>query len=107
MRPFPLLHGAVGDIYPEAVQLKKGECVIRVMLRHDDAALLEKLKVCPPSRWPSAFPCFSLLSSAVLLQLCTCWLYLTCSDSSRRARSAPAAASARLTQPEAHVKPPA
>lgn len=36
---------AVGDIYPEAVQLKKGEHVIRAVLRHDDAALLEKLKV--------------------------------------------------------------
>ena len=35
----------MGDIYPEAVQLKKGEYVVRVALRHDDAGLLEKLKV--------------------------------------------------------------
>jgi tripeptidyl-peptidase-2 len=36
----------VGDIYPEAVQLKKGDYTLRLWLRHDDAALLEKLKVC-------------------------------------------------------------
>jgi len=35
----------VGDIYPEPVQLRKGEYTIRAVLRHDDAALLEKLKV--------------------------------------------------------------
>lgn len=35
----------MGDIYPEAVQLKKGDYVIRLWLRTDDAALLEKLKV--------------------------------------------------------------
>ena len=34
----------VGDIYPEAVQLKKGEYTIRAVLRHDDAALLDRLK---------------------------------------------------------------
>lgn len=39
------LPAAVGDIYPEPVQLKKGEYTIRAVLRHDDAALLEKLKV--------------------------------------------------------------
>lgn len=44
--PLPLLfgHAAVSDIYPEGVQLKKGEYVLRAMLRHDDAALLGKLK---------------------------------------------------------------
>lgn len=41
----PLRPRAVGDIYPEAVQLKKGDHVIRVLLRHDDAGLLEKMKV--------------------------------------------------------------
>ncbi|PRW39066.1 Tripeptidyl-peptidase 2 isoform A [Chlorella sorokiniana] len=38
---------AVGDIYPEPVQLKKGEYTIRVVLRHDDAGLLDKLKAMP------------------------------------------------------------
>lgn len=38
---------AVGDIYPEAVQLKKGDYVIRACLRHDDAALLDKMKAMP------------------------------------------------------------
>ena len=37
----------MGDIYPEAVQLKKGDYTIRVILRHDDAALLERLKGMP------------------------------------------------------------
>lgn len=35
----------MGDIYPEGVQLKKGDYTLRVLLRHDDAQLLEKLKV--------------------------------------------------------------
>lgn len=43
---------AVGDIYPEGVQLKKGDYVIRAILRHDDAGLLEKLKVGAPSHTP-------------------------------------------------------
>lgn len=50
----PLLlprHAAVSDIYPEAVQLRKGEYVLRVVLRHDDAALLNKLKA-RGSWWP-------------------------------------------------------
>ena len=34
----------MGDIYPGGVQLGKGECTIRLHLRHDDAGLLEKLK---------------------------------------------------------------
>ncbi|KAK9809052.1 hypothetical protein WJX72_008467 [[Myrmecia] bisecta] len=38
---------AVGDIYPEPVQLKKGDYTIRVHLRHDDVALLEKLRGMP------------------------------------------------------------
>lgn len=41
--PIPVC--AVGDIYPDAVQLKKGDYVIRAILRHDDAQLLDKLKV--------------------------------------------------------------
>ena len=45
--------GAVGDIYPESVQLKKGDYVIRVMLRHDDVQLLDKLKVRPPHFHPT------------------------------------------------------
>ena len=36
---------AVSDIYPKEVQLKKGDYVIRLVLRHDDAQLLDKLKV--------------------------------------------------------------
>lgn len=36
---------ATCDIYPEAVQLRKGEWTIRASLRHDDAGLLDKLKV--------------------------------------------------------------
>jgi hypothetical protein len=35
----------VVDIYPEAVELKKGDYEIRALLRHDDAVLLEKMKV--------------------------------------------------------------
>lgn len=33
------------DIYPDGVQLKKGDYTLRALLRHDDAALLQKLKV--------------------------------------------------------------
>lgn len=36
---------AVCDIYPEAIQLKKGDYTLRAILRHDDAALLDRLKV--------------------------------------------------------------
>ncbi|GAB4814120.1 hypothetical protein N2152v2_001166 [Parachlorella kessleri] len=38
---------AVSDIYPKEVQLKKGDYVIRLVLRHDDAQLLDKLKAMP------------------------------------------------------------
>ncbi|CAL8469996.1 g9538 [Coccomyxa elongata] len=34
----------VSDIYPEDVQLGKGEYIIRAQLRHDDTGLLEKLR---------------------------------------------------------------
>eukprot|EP00887_Chlorella_sp_A99_P002396 scaffold10.g2396.t1 len=37
----------VGDVYPEAVQLAKGEYSLRVMLRHEDAALLDRLRQLP------------------------------------------------------------
>lgn len=55
---------AVGDIYPEAVQLKKGEYTIRAVLRHDDAGLLEKLKARTVMR--------GLNSSPPLVCLATC-----------------------------------
>lgn len=35
---------AIGDIYPDAVELKKGTYTIRISLRHDDASLLDKMK---------------------------------------------------------------
>ncbi|KAK3236845.1 tripeptidyl-peptidase II Tpp2, partial [Cymbomonas tetramitiformis] len=38
---------ATGDIYPEEVKLGKGEHTIRVLLRHDDAALLDKMRTLP------------------------------------------------------------
>lgn len=38
---------AVNDIYPSSVDLKKGEYTIRLMLRHEDPALLEKLRALP------------------------------------------------------------
>lgn len=37
----------VSDIYPEFADLKKGEYTIRLQLRHDDAALLDKMKDAP------------------------------------------------------------
>ena len=37
----------VSDIYPEFADLKKGEYTIRLQLRHDDAALLDKMKDVP------------------------------------------------------------
>jgi tripeptidyl-peptidase-2 len=37
----------VGDIYPEAVDLRKGDYIIRLVLRHDDAALLSTLRALP------------------------------------------------------------
>lgn len=37
----------VNDIYPDSVQLGKGDYTIRVLLRHDDPALLNKLKALP------------------------------------------------------------
>lgn len=37
----------VSDIYPAPMDLKKGEYVIRLQLRHDDAALLDKLNDLP------------------------------------------------------------
>lgn len=36
---------AVGDIYPDTVQLGKGDYKIRVLLRHDDPTLLSSFKV--------------------------------------------------------------
>ena len=37
----------VGDIYPEEVELKKGDYKIRLMLRHDDVSILEKHRHLP------------------------------------------------------------
>ena len=34
---------AQGNVYPKAVQLSKGEYSVRLLLRHDNAAHLEKL----------------------------------------------------------------
>lgn len=37
----------VSDIYPDYTDLKKGDYIIRLQLRHDDAALLDKMKDVP------------------------------------------------------------
>ncbi|KAL0024941.1 hypothetical protein WJX77_004746 [Trebouxia sp. C0004] len=37
----------VSDIYPDYADLKKGDYVIRLQLRHDDAVLLDKMKEIP------------------------------------------------------------
>jgi len=37
----------VSDIYPDYADLKKGDYVIRLQLRHDDAVLLDKMKETP------------------------------------------------------------
>lgn len=37
----------VNDIYPEAVQLSKGDYIIRLYLRHDDSTLLAKMRNLP------------------------------------------------------------
>ena len=37
----------VSDIYPEYADLKKGDYIIRLQLRHDDAGLLDKMKETP------------------------------------------------------------
>lgn len=37
----------VSDIYPDYADLKKGDYVIRLQLRHDDAVLLDKMKDTP------------------------------------------------------------
>ena len=37
----------VSDIYPDYADLKKGDYVIRLQLRHDDAVLLDKMKDLP------------------------------------------------------------
>ncbi len=37
----------VSDIYPDYTDLKKGDYTIRLQLRHDDAALLDKMKEVP------------------------------------------------------------
>lgn len=38
---------AVGDIYPAPQQLAKGDYVLRLLLRHDSPALLEKFRAMP------------------------------------------------------------
>jgi tripeptidyl-peptidase-2 len=37
----------VGDIYPDAITLKKGEYTVQLVLRHEDPAVLEKLRTLP------------------------------------------------------------
>ena len=37
----------VGDIYPEHVQLKKGEYTVKLMLRHDSQDVLDKMTGLP------------------------------------------------------------
>lgn len=37
----------VSDIYPAQVDLKKGDYTVRLQLRHDDAALLDKMNELP------------------------------------------------------------
>jgi tripeptidyl-peptidase II len=37
----------VGDIYPDAITLKKGEYTISLVLRHEEPAVLEKLRTLP------------------------------------------------------------
>jgi tripeptidyl-peptidase-2 len=37
----------VGDIYPDAITLKKGEYTVQLALRHEDPAVLEKLRTLP------------------------------------------------------------
>ena len=37
----------VSDIYPEYTDLKKGDHIIRLQLRHDDTVLLDKMKDLP------------------------------------------------------------
>lgn len=38
---------SVGDIYPSEVKLKKGDHTVRLLVRHDSPALLEKLTNLP------------------------------------------------------------
>lgn len=35
------------DVFPESVSLKKGDYTVRVMLRHDNPELLDKLNALP------------------------------------------------------------
>ncbi|KAG7670442.1 hypothetical protein Ndes2437A_g04966 [Nannochloris sp. 'desiccata'] len=37
----------VGDIYPDAITLKKGEYTVQLVLRHEDPGVLEKLRTLP------------------------------------------------------------
>ena len=55
---------ATGDIYPSATQLTKGEYTVRLLLRHDSAALLDKFRALPLVRIRS-------LASTACLTLCT------------------------------------
>lgn len=43
---------ATGDIYPGPQQLKKGDYVLRLLLRHDSPILLEKFRALPLVRVP-------------------------------------------------------
>jgi len=46
----------VGDIYPAESTLQKGEHTIKLLLRHDDTSILEKLRVSRFASTPSS--CF-------------------------------------------------
>ena len=54
----------VSDVYPKAVKLAKGAHVLRARLRHDDAALLERMKALPLVRWPLFFKCTDRVTGA-------------------------------------------
>ena len=46
----------VSDVYPKHVRLAKGTHVLHARLRHDDAALLERMKALPLVRKPFPYP---------------------------------------------------
>ena len=50
---------ATGDTKPGATQLSKGDYVIRLVLRHDSPAILEKMKVWQLMLWPGSEDCLA------------------------------------------------
>lgn len=62
---------SVGDLYPEEVTLQKGDHVIRLHLRHDDPAVLERMRdlvmvVQRKLKDPVSVPVYPTNSDAVL-----------------------------------------